>query len=79
MITIKEELHLEEFEAWSGGKETLDTLTDSEINIVNDYISELWFELSRTELNDILWFETDMIAEWLGYSDFEELLESRVN
>ena len=26
-----------------------------------------------TELNDLLWFERDTIAEWLGFSDWEAL------
>lgn len=29
--------------------------------------------MSETELNDLLWFEDDTIAEWLGFEDWEAL------
>ena len=28
---------------------------------------------SDTAINDFLWFETDTIAEWLGYEDWDDL------
>ena len=31
--------------------------------------------IGETELNDIFWFEEDMIAEWLGYNNFDEIME----
>lgn len=31
----------------------------------------------KADINDIFWFEEDTIAEWLGYSDFEELMKDR--
>lgn len=33
--------------------------------------------ISDTQINDIFWFEEDWIAEQLGYSDFNELMEDR--
>ena len=68
---------LDNFEAWSGGKDTLDTLKEKgDVDSVECLIEELasmseegW---SDTQVNDFLWFERDLIAEHLGYSDWEE-------
>ena len=68
---------LDNFEAWSGGKDTLDTLREKgDVDSVECLIEELasmseegWTD---TNINDFLWFERDMIAEHLGYSSWEE-------
>lgn len=63
------------FEAWSGGKDTLATLRENgDCKSVECLIEELYSEEipSETTINDFLWFERDMIAEHLGYKDWEE-------
>lgn len=68
---------LDNFEAWSGGNDTLETLREKgDVDIVECLIEELasmseegW---SDTNINDFLWFERDTIAQHLGYSDWEE-------
>ena len=78
MITLKQEITLSEFEAWSGGADTLAVFSDAEKDAIGWCIAEEYENgLTPTELNDILWFERDLIAEWLGYSDFDELLEDK--
>lgn len=76
MKYYKEE-SLDNFEAWSGGRDTLDTLIDkndterveSLIEEMSSMSAEGW---SETEINDFLWFERDTIAQHLGYSNWEE-------
>lgn len=71
------EVSLDNFEAWSGGKDTLDTLREKgDVDSVECLIEELastseegW---SDTQVNDFLWFERDTIAQHLGYSDWDE-------
>lgn len=66
---------LDNFEAWSGGKDTLDTLREKgDVDSVECLIDEVFFDEtpSQTGVNDFLWFERDMIAEHLGYSGWEE-------
>lgn len=66
---------LDNFEAWSGGEYTLDTLREKgDVDSVECLIEEMFCEEtpSQTQVNDFLWFERDMIAEHLGYSDWEE-------
>ena len=68
---------LDNFEAWSGGKDTLDTLREKgDCDAVECLIEEMmcgcdepW---SDSQINDILWFERDTIAQHLGYSDWDE-------
>lgn len=68
---------LDNFEAWSGGKDTLDTLrekgdVDSVEYLIDEYISTSEDGWSDGDINDFLWFERDTIAQHLGYSDWDE-------
>lgn len=75
-MIIKTETTLENFDAWSGAVNTLDTLIEKDLCdqleqiIENDIFPN---GCSDTELNDFLWFECDAIAEWLGFSSWEDL------
>lgn len=64
------------FNAWSGGKDTKDELTEEQLSQVEDFIEELYHDdnpPTDTDINDILWFERDAIAQHLGFSDWEHL------
>ena len=66
---------LTEFEFWSGAKDTAMYLTDDEMDTIENILEELYPEgMSETELNDLFWFEDDLIAEWLGYDSFDEIM-----
>lgn len=74
-MTIKTETTLKNFDFWSGAKDTVKYLTESELDIIESYLEELYPEgMTDTELNDFIWFEDDTIAEWLGYNDFDEIM-----
>ena len=73
-MTIKTETNLRNFEAWSGAVDTknliLDAGLEGEFEIL---IDELYPDgLTDTELNDILWFDSDWILENLGIKEEEE-------
>ena len=74
MKTFNENTNLRNFDAWSGAKNTKETILNA--NKGNDFdnlIEELYPDgLSETQLNDILWFESDWIFENLGISEEEE-------
>ena len=68
---------LDNFEAWSGGEDTLDTLrekgdVDSVECLIDEYISTSEEGWSDGDINNFLWFERDTIAQHLGYSDWDE-------
>ena len=72
-MTIKTETNLRNFKAWSGALDTkkiiLDAGLEEEFEIL---IDELYPDgLSDTELNDILWFDSDWILETLGIKEEE--------
>ena len=75
-MKIITETSLENFEAWSGGRDTLETLIDMDLcerleyHIENDIFVD---GCTDTELNDFLWFERDYIAELLGYRNWDNL------
>lgn len=82
---------LTNFKAWEGGKYTLDILRKNGdcVNvewILHDIFYDRIKELKRGEreelitkgeLNDFLWFERDLIANWLGFETWEEYEEER--
>lgn len=72
-MEYKVESSLWDFPAWSGGKDTLDTLKEKgDVDAVESWIDGLCLEdATDTMINDILWFERDMIAEALGYKDWD--------
>ena len=69
------ETSLENFEAWSGGRDTLEVLIEKGLcDTVEACLEEaLGEDVSDTDINDTLWFERDMIAEWCGFSSWEAL------
>lgn len=74
-MIYKVEKSLWNFDAWSGGKDTLDTLKEKgDVDAVEELIDDVFFEedTTETQINDFLWFERDMIAEHLGYEDWDE-------
>ena len=63
---------------WQGAKDRVEDLTDEDLEtIIGILASEYVDGIDETELNDFLWFEDDLYAEWLGYSNAEELWENR--
>ena len=70
------ETSLENFEAWSGGRDTLEVLIEKGLcDTVEACLEEIVWDgvVSDTTINDILWMERDMIAEWCGFSSWEAL------
>ena len=63
---------LADFNAWSGGKDTLDVLIEKDkCDEVEEFIEQCFSNPTDTDINDFLWFERDQIAEYLGYEDWE--------
>lgn len=64
--------------AWAGAKNTLSYLTVKDVEEIFEHLDEMYNgDISLTQINDIFWFETDYIAQCLGYEDFEDLIEKR--
>lgn len=66
---------ISDFEFWGGAKDTVKYLTYDEMETIESILEDLYPEgISETDLNDIFWFEDDLIAEWLGYDSFEAII-----
>jgi hypothetical protein len=64
--------NLEDFQAWAGGKATLEVLIEKgDCETVENYITECFSHPTDTDINDFLWFSRDEIAEYLGYEDWD--------
>lgn len=78
MKIISEDKRLRDFDFWSGAKDTVDYLTSDELDIIEDMLEDAYPDgMTETQLNDLFWFDTDVIADWLGYDDFESLINER--
>jgi hypothetical protein len=74
MKTFNENMTLENFDAWSGAKDTKEAILAKGLaDEFDNLIEELYPDgLSETQLNDILWFESDWVFENLGITEEEE-------
>ena len=72
---IMKELDLNTFEAWSGAVNTLDRIRANDLcEQLEAQLEELYPDgITETELNDLLWFDDDMVYEMLGLKTAEEL------
>ena len=78
MRVYKEVSSAYDFEFWGGAKDTVKYLLDHEVNIIFDHLEMLNPEgMTETEVNDFFWFDRDSIAKWLGYDDFEEIINNQ--
>ncbi len=74
-MRIYREESIANFEFWGGATDTIGYLTDDEMRIIEGILEEICPDgMTETGLNDFFWFECDLIAEWLGYEDFEALM-----
>ena len=67
-MTITYELDLNSFEAWSGAKETLERIQrEGKCEELENVLEELYPDgMTETELNDLLWLDSESVYEWLG-------------
>jgi len=68
MKVTNDNLSLRDFNAWSGAKDTKETIiNEGKEDEFDTLIEELYPEgIDQTHLNDLLWFETEFLFENLG-------------
>ena len=76
-MIIKQDISLEDFSAWSGAVSTLDRIIEeNKCDELEAILEDLFPDgMEETELNDLLWFDSEQVYEWLGISDDEEIDE----
>lgn len=77
-MKISYDLDLERFEAWSGAVDTLNTIIDEgKCDALEWLLEDLYPDgMDETQLNDLLWFESDWLFESLGI-ETDEAREER--
>lgn len=71
-------MSLTDFDFWAGARDTAKYLIEDEFDAIENILIDLYPDgITETELNDLFWFEEDVIAEWLGYDSFEDLISER--
>ena len=74
-MTITYELDLNSFQAWSGAKDTLERIQrEGKCAELENVLEELYPDgMTETQLNDLLWFESETVYEWLGIRSEEQI------
>ena len=73
MIKVMKEINIEDFEAWSGGEDTLDRIIEEgKTEEFEDYINESYPDgIDETHLNDILRFDSQQVFQDLGINEYD--------
>ena len=72
-MKLYSETSIGNFEFWSGAKDNAAKLSTEELNQVETELEELYSDgMSKTELNDLFWFEFETVLEWVGKQECEE-------
>lgn len=76
-MKVYQEISMENFEAWSGGQNTLDRIIkEGKTDILEDILEDLYPDgIDETALNDILRFESDWVYEVCGIRSESEIRE----
>ena len=76
-MTITYELDLNSFQAWSGANETLERIQrEGKCAELENILEELYPDgMTETELNDLLWFDSESVYEWLGIRSESQIKE----
>ena len=75
LMKIISEISISDFEAWSGGKSTLERIiSEDKCDELEAVLEELYPDgMTDTQLNDLLWFSSDTVFEWLGIRTEDEI------
>ena len=71
MIVTNDNLTLRDFKAWSGAKDTQETiLNEGKGEEFDSLIEEIYPDgIDETQLNDLLWFDDEWLYEMLGIAE----------
>ncbi len=74
-MKIVSEISIANFEAWSGGKDTLDRIiAEDKCDQLEAILEDLYPDgMTDTQLNDLLWFEPETVFEWVGIRTESEI------
>lgn len=66
-MKIYTEINLNSFEFWGGAKFNADMLNADELNQLEYILEDIYYDgIDETKVNDIMWFDFEIVCEWLG-------------
>lgn len=76
-MTIKSEISLENFQAWSGAVSTLNRIiNEGKCSQLEFMLEEMYPDgMTDTQLNDLLWHDSDTVFEWLDIRTYDQIKE----
>ncbi len=78
-MRIYTEQSLKDFKSWGGAFFVMEVLSDDQLGMVEKNLNELYPDgLSNVELNEFLSFDIELIAEWLGFENWDNLVENQM-
>ena len=74
-MTITYELDLNRFKAWAGAVDTLDKIQrEGKCEELENILDDLYPDgMTETQLDDLLWFDSEQVYEWLGIRSEEQI------
>lgn len=74
-MTITYDLDLNSFNAWSGAVDILDRIQrEGKCDELERVLEDLYPDgMTETQLNDLLWFDSEQVYEWLGIRSEEQI------
>lgn len=75
-MKIYRELDIHRFEPWSGAVDTYNTISEADkLDQLESLLEDLYPDgIEETNLNDLLWFESEWVLESLGITENQEWL-----
>ena len=63
---------LANFDFWAGGVAVAEVITYSEFQLIEECIEDVFGDsVTETQINDIFWFETELICSIIGITEDE--------
>lgn len=76
-MTIKKEISFSDFEPWSGAVDLWNIISNAgKLDTFEAYLGDMnGGEMTDDELNDLLWFDGDIVCDWLWGRDESWVLD----
>ena len=72
-MRVYADMSLASFQFWAGAKNNADRLTYEELEQVDYMLDDIYPNgVEDTFINDLFWFDFNIVCEWLGYVYNEE-------
>ena len=73
-MKVTRDISLKDFDFWSGAKDTVNQLSDSELATIESVLEDEYPDgIDETTLNDIFWFEDEFISDIIGRNIYESV------